>query len=70
MTKNAEGEAQISILAINIPTFRMIHPMNNLTLFPHPGNRPCSVLDARVVARADGHSSAARGPPAALDILT
>ena len=29
-----------------------------------------AVLDARVVTRADGHSSAARGPPAALDILT
>ena len=29
-----------------------------------------AVLDARVVARADERSSAARGPPAALDILT
>ena len=27
------------------------------------------MLDPRVIARADGHSSAARGPPAALDIL-
>ena len=69
----SRGGAKASHTVPNIRHTRRQKPRGALALrnlTPYPPRGISAVLDPRVVARADGHNSAARGPPAALDILT